>query len=213
MATTQTLICSLCDARSPSIALWMSHLRNVHQSETEISVSCPMHECSAVYSKVNSLCSHVYRKHKALLSIPVGSSTTASPSGRVDNPFEANVSDFVDDIFFPDSLSHDIHQLLHRDAYELKKKSILFLMQLKEEQLLTQTAVNVVVSGYKNMFEYTLGQLKAGVSRKLSVAGIDSKDIDGLDIVFDDVTDPFMGLETSYLQDKFISQELGCIVS
>ena len=109
---------------------------------------------------------HVYRKHKALLSIPVGSSTTASPSGRVDNPFEANVSDFVDDIFFPDSLSHDIHQLLHRDAYELKKKSILFLMQLKEEQQLTQTAVNVVVSGYKNMFEYTLRQLKAGVSRR-----------------------------------------------
>ena len=35
----------------------------------------------------------------------------------------------------PESLSHDINLLLHRDVHEQKKKSSLFLMQLKEERL------------------------------------------------------------------------------
>lgn len=208
-----TLICSLCSTRSPSISLWMSHLRQVHQSETNISLSCPMDECCSVYSKVNSLCSHVYRRHKDLLSGSVRDTSTAAITRQAGDSSEATSSGFIFDLSLPESLRHDVNQLLHLDAYEQKKKSILFLMQLKEERLLTQAAVNDVVSGCKEVFEHTLCHLKAGVSEKLSKAGIDSSDIDGLDSVFSDMSDPFKGLESAYLQDKFISEELGCIVS
>ena len=48
---------------------------------------------------------------------------------------------------------------------------------------------------------------------RLSQSGIDPADIDGFDNVFSEIADPFMGLETPYLQDKFVSKELECIVS
>jgi hypothetical protein len=79
--------------------------------------------------------------------------------------------------------------------------------------MLTQTAVNDVVAGCRQVFEHTLCRLRAGVSQKLSDYGIHSKDVSGLDGVFNDMSDPFQGLESAYLQEKFISQEMGCIVS
>jgi len=51
------------------------------------------------------------------------------------------------------------------------------------------------------------------VKRKLSSSGIDPTEISGLDELFTSVTDPFDGLETCYHQEKFVSEELGCIVS
>lgn len=71
--------------------------------------------------------------------------------------------------------------------------------------MLTQAAINDVVTGCREVFEHTVCRLRAGVGLKLSQSGIDSTDIE--------MSDPFVGLETAYLQDKFISQELECIVS
>lgn len=204
-------VCSLCGVRSPSVSLWTSHLRQVHLTESNISLSCPVGECSAVYSKVNSLYSHVYRKHNGLLS---ASSVTTDNSGmnsiaRQDQPTS---SALMLDLSLPESLSYDVDRLLHRDAHEQKKKSILFLMQLKEERFLTQAAINDVVGGCKEVFAHTLCRIKAGISEKLSRSGID---IDGheLNSIFDDMSDPFTGLGSAYLQDKFITEKLGCIVS
>lgn len=110
-------------------------------------------------------------------------------------------------------MSHEVNQLLGTDSFEQKKKSMLFLMHLKEERLMSQSAINDVVSGMKEVFEHSLGRLKAGVSRKLSKIGIDMEGIDGLSNIFQDTCHPFKGLESAYLQDKFISQDLECIVS
>ena len=205
------LVCSLCNTRSPSISLWMSHLCQVHRSEVNISVSCPVDECNALYSNVNSLCSHVYRTHNDFLSCSVKNTTTRQV--LVDDSTEASSSDFIFDLSLPPSVTHDVNQLLHKDFFEQQKKSVLFLMQLKEERFLTQSAVNDVVLGCTEVFEHTLSRVRAGVSAKLSQAGIDFSDIDGIDSIFSDMSNPFKGLESVYLQDKFISEELECVVS
>ena len=56
------------------------------------------------------------------------------------------------------------------------------------------------------MFEHTV----AAMSHKLSESGFDSSSIDGLKSV---LKTPFAGVESQYLQEKFIVKELGCIVS
>ena len=48
---------------------------------------------------------------------------------------------------------------------------------------------------------------------KLAEAGIEPEAITGLDDVFDNVSDPFMGLETSHFQEKYYREKLGLIVS
>ena len=60
------------------------------------------------------------------------------------------------------------------------------------------------------MFQHMVGRIRAGVMHRLSNSGINPTEISGLD---DSVSDPFYGLETSYLQEKFVMEELGCIVS
>ena len=206
----RAFICLLCNARAPTISLWMSYLRQVHQSDSDKSISCPVPECGATYSNVNSICSHMYRTHKDVTSQPI---LTTSVHANPDVHALESVSDHeLFDFTVPESLSHDINLLLHRGVHEQQKKSSLFLMQLKEERMLTQAAVNDIVSDFSEVFTHTVQHLKAGVSQKLVQFGIDLKDVDGLDGVFD-VSDPFSGLESAYLQDKFISKELNCILS
>ena len=182
-------------------------MRLVHQFDSGISLSCPVYGCSAVYSKVNSIGSHVYRQHKD------ATGGSCEVLHRAEPAQESTSSGILMDLSIPPSLSHDIHQLLHTDVHEQKKKSCLFLLQMKEERLLTQAAVNDVVIGCREVFEHTISRIRAGVSQKLAQCGIDLSSIDRLDDVFNEAVDPFTGLETAYLQEKFISEELGCVVS
>ena len=69
-SSASVIICSYCSARSTSLSLWMSHLRQVHSNEHNLSLTCPLPNCTASYSNVNSLCSHIYRKHQDRDSIP-----------------------------------------------------------------------------------------------------------------------------------------------
>ena len=61
---TSSVVCVLCSSRSPSLSLWLSHLRQVHRTDTDISLQCPVRGCSTTYKKVNSFCSHMYRQHR-----------------------------------------------------------------------------------------------------------------------------------------------------
>lgn len=117
------------------------------------------------------------------------------------------------DLSLPESMSFDVNELLHRDGYEQKKRSCLFLLKLKEERMLTQAALNDVVAGSREVFQHTVCRLKAGVNHAFAQHGIDLTCVEEVDGVFDEASDPFSGLETAYLQEKFIAQELGCIVS
>ena len=87
------------------------------------------------------------------------------------------------DFSIPSSITHDVNQLL-----------------------------NNVVSGCRGVFKHTVNHIKAGVNQKLAQSGIDPNDVDGLDSIFHEVSDPFVELETAYLQDKFITKELQCSV-
>lgn len=117
------------------------------------------------------------------------------------------------ELSLPQSIGFDIDRLQHRDGYQQKKTSSLFLLKLKEERMLTQSAVNDVVAGCQEVFQHTVSRLKAGVSRSFAEHGTESSVVEEIDHVFDDVSDPFDGLETAYLQEKFVVQDLGCIVS
>lgn len=213
----------LCESRSSSLSLLMSHLRLAHASDADINLSCPVRECSSRYSNVNSVCSHIYRKHRAHLTESSSSSLSREESSAALSREESSAALSVDiatssfavlvDLSLPESVGFDVDTLLHRDGYKQKKKTSLFLLQLKEEQMLSQVALNDVVKGCQEVFRCTVSRLKSGINQTFAQNGIDPTYIDEVDSVFDEVRDPFAGLETSYLQEKFIEQELGCVVS
>jgi hypothetical protein len=73
------------------------------------------------------MCSHIYRRHKDSASSSSGNSCTTA-TGAI--TVEESIPPI--DLSLPDSLSHDVDILLHRDGVEQKKKSMLFLIRAKD---------------------------------------------------------------------------------
>ena len=84
----------------------------------------------------------------------------------------------------------------------------MFLLHLKERKSLSQAAVKKVVESQR-LFKHTIGHVQAGVSRE----GLVSSDIPSLDTFFANVHDPFDGLTSKFLQEKYFKEEIQCIVS
>lgn len=108
-------------------------------------------------------------------------------------------------------LEHAMDQIMGSDHEKQQKKTALFILSLKEVQGLSQTAVDHVVAECRKMSKHTAGRLEAGINECLARSGIDPNEITGLGDVF--ASDPFDGLHSTYLQEKFYREKLGCIVS
>lgn len=102
-----------------------------------------------------------------------------------------------------------MEHLLGINTTKFKRASSLFILKLKETRQLSQTAVDDVVEGCKSMINQTVQRLHSGAREKLLMLGIDEE---ALDDVFNDFPDPFNGLETRYLQEKFLKEEFGLVV-
>lgn len=107
----------------------------------------------------------------------------------------------------------DIQYLIGSDNEQVRRSSALFLLKLKEQRRISQVAIDDVVGGCKSLFSQTVVRVQAGVKAKLAESGIDPSSIHGLDTVFEDVTNPFDGLETNHLQEKFFRDTFGLVVS
>ncbi len=108
--------------------------------------------------------------------------------------------------------SADIQFIFGQDVEEIKKESALFLLKMKEHRRISQIAIDDIVENAKRLFHMTIKRAGAGVRAKLAEVGVDPCSVDGLDSLLEDVSNPFIGLETSHLQDKYYTEKLGLVV-
>jgi hypothetical protein len=66
-----------------------------------------------------------------------------------------------------------------------------------------------VVTGSRELFSNTVKRLEAGIRQRASEVGVDASEFDNL---LHELKDPFIGLETKFLQDKYIAKELNVLV-
>ena len=83
---------------------------------------------------------------------------------------------------------------------------------MKEQRRVSQVAIDDIVENSKGLFAQTVDRVQAGVRARLAESGIDPHSVDGLEGVFCDVTDPFQGIETCHLQEKYFRETLGLTV-
>ena len=95
------------------------------------------------------------------------------------------------------------------DVEAQRRASALFLLKLKEKRHLTQAAIDDVVEGSRLLFSQTAQRIRAGINEELAQKGVE------MDVtpVFENLVDPFNGLETQYLQEKYFIEKFGLIVS
>ena len=98
------------------------------------------------------------------------------------------------------------------DQEELRRSSALFLLKMKEQRKTSQVAIDDIVEGSRSLFCQTLTRLRAGVNAQLAEVGVDPDSV-GLEKIFKNIVDPFNGLETCYLQEKYFRESLYLIVS
>lgn len=213
--------CPLCNFISPTRNLWLSHIRSVHSDDDHFSLVCGISGCSAFYSKCSSFVSHVYRKHRDILCAPeeTGQSspinTAQEPRTSTSEPsdpttlLEPSGSEYeyrTADVDMQHTMSH----LLGTDSLMQRKKSALYILNLKEIHGLSEVAVRNVIQETQLIFSHTVHRIKAGVSEHLSRSGIEAPS--NLYEMFSDVSDPFQGLHSTHLQERFYVEHLDCIV-
>ncbi len=104
----------------------------------------------------------------------------------------------------------DISYLIGSDVEEIRRASALFLLKMKG---ISQVAVDDIVHNCKGLFSQTVDRIQAEVRAKLAESGVDPDTIDGLVSAFSTAIDPFEGIETHHLQEKYFRETLGLIVS
>ena len=104
-------------------------------------------------------------------------------------------------------------EYLFGNQEQLQRNSALFLIKLKEQRRVSQVTIDDIVTGLEGLLQQTVSRAKAGVRAKLAEQGVSPADISGLDEVFDDIAQPFCGLETAFKQEKYFKECLGLVVS
>jgi len=122
---------------------------------------------------------------------------------------------------------HETHDYswhtVHEDSVELstalstiQTSSARFLLGLKEERKLTQTALQGVIEGVTSLSRCRLDALYAEVCSVLNAAGVSSSSIPEFNELFDrdgPFGRPFSGLETQHQQLRFYKTHFQFIVS
>lgn len=115
-------------------------------------------------------------------------------------------------LFYSEIVEADIAYMLGKDVEARCRSSALFLLKLKEHRRVTQAAIDDIVEGCQGVFQQTISTLHSGIRSCLAGHGVDVDVVAGLKEVFLDCTDPFVGLETKYLQEKYYKECLGLVV-
>ena len=202
--------CRLCGSCLPTLRLWISRSRLVHSSDPNFSMCCGIDGCQATYSKFSAFNTHLYRNHRDIIC---RSSSSNSADGN--DPFECDSSGSVDfsSVFTPeepDTLETAPLELSHTDRLKISSK---FLIKLKDSRGISQATINDVVEGVQTIFSHTVLQLKAGVKEKLRFGGVNVGEVEGLQELFSDFRNLFDGIQTPYLQQKFIATNFDYVVS
>ena len=107
----------------------------------------------------------------------------------------------------------DLDHLTGKDIEQQRRSGALFILKMKEQRRTSQVAIDDMVEGCRGLFAQAVSRVRAGVRATLATAGIEPDEIEGLKDVFEEMVDPFNGLETCHKQEKYFRDSLGLIVS
>lgn len=100
-----------------------------------------------------------------------------------------------------------------RQPHDLKKCSALFILTMKEKFKLTQTAIDVALGQIQSIVTYALEDTKTNLQQAIATPVSDQPML-ASDLLkyFDISLNPFEGLHSEYMQNKFYEEEFHLVV-
>ena len=207
------LVCQLCSAERAlnipyTLKDYLKHIELFHAHQPNFCITCGIGGCQRTFHNLQTFRNHV-SDHHSYDRNPTNLPVTTSPEPH-------------DNVFTTESHHRNWHTV-HEDSVELcttlstiQTSSALFLLGLKEERKLTQTALQGVIEGVTTLSRNQLSALHAEVCSALNAAGVSPSSIPGLNELFDSdgpYGRPFSGLETQHQQLCFYKTHFQFIVS
>lgn len=203
--------CQLCDEfTSTTLSELVRHLSLVHAHLAGFHLRCGLNGCQKAFRNILTYCNHIYAFHT--------DSHVSEP--HVSEPSQTNsdggwVSD-LDDGELDQPLNLQPSEPTPLDPSELKKAAATWILKVKEGHKLPQSTINSVFNDFIEFNCLLLQDLHSVVIQKNRSAGLDPDTVSGLSEVFDSNSlygKPFQGLETQYLQQKYLRENFSMVVS
>ena len=206
------LVCQLCPAeRALSLPFtlkdYLRHIELFHAHQPNFRIACGIGGCQRTFHNFQTFRNHISDHHSYDFN-PTNQSVTTS----------SEVHDSIEPTESHDCNWHTAHEDsvgLSTTLSTIQKSSALFLLGLKEERKLTQTALQGVAEGVTTWSRSRLSALHAEVCSTLNAAGVSPSSISGLNELFDSdgpFGRPFSGLETQHQQLTFYKTHFQFVV-
>ena len=207
--------CPLCGFLSPSLTLYVSHLRLVHSQDRNFSVICGISNCTKSFRRFAAFGSHVYRHHRSDLGLEKSETLVGEHSLQnvVAEPCTAPHNESTSPAMEPEEQMEVVHTGGVPSDLQRQKDVATFLLNLSEGRQLSQRAISEVIDGCRKLCEQTVCSVKGEVALKLSECNFDPAAIECVMKAFCDISDPFHGIDTVYLREKFFAEHMNYIVS
>ena len=215
--------CPLCGYLSPTLSLYVSHLRLVHSKDDNFRITCGIDQCTEVFGAFAALNSHIYRHHRVALGLE------SAPESNIDNHSYcsadttsiANEADFESDFMNPfhdgccsmtpsNTHAHDSSTSTSPGS-SMDISAAKFLLHMREGRQTSQIAIGDIITGCNNLCNQALKALQTKLKSELVCAGIDCSVLpsltDGVNV------DLFENVKTNYLFEKYCTEHFGCLVS
>ena len=189
--------CPLCDSfAAPSLKRVVRHIGIVHAHEAGFHVTCGVDGCTKTYRKFVSYKKHMYVKHRDAQSI-----------GRREHDISMQDVETVRS----DSPMPEDEQEMYRT--QLRRSAALFILKAREVHKIPQTSLDKLLGDISVFIDMSTSKLLQKIVVALKEKGIDMEgELESLRNS-QDVSNPFEGLHTEYLQRQFFLLYFNLVVS
>lgn len=189
---------------APTLKAVIRHIGSVHSFDPGFRICCGIQECPRIYTNWNSFRKHLYRKH--------GTEMETVPSNEPVT--HLNIVDTTDNLAFEptlsDALSSSSQDRSHAQM-QLKRQAAIFLLKSKEIYKTSQLSLDGIISEITTLWQQHLTVITNGIETQLSTLGIQQSCINEA-LSFNERINPFHGLHSRFLQEKYFSEELHLLV-
>lgn len=193
--------CTICHRfASPKLQRVMRHIGSVHSHEPYFKVTCGIGECPRTYVNFRSFQKHIRRVHVAVLNENEVSSSSDPSQFDTDEHNDLGTS--------------SVHN--QTSSSSLRRNAALFLLKTKEKGRVSQVTLDELVSDLTSFVQVRLHEVHQEVKCVISQSNVPVSDVvtAAIERSFnkEEISRPFAGLESSYLQKKYFKEELKMLV-
>jgi len=204
MDTEQVIHCQFCCYRCTTYRAYVKHVFESHSSAPNFLFTCGIDGCSRTFRNYSSIKSHFSRDHFNEVESTVGDLPIVSGHSE---ELEANNVHSTESLVQQDEFGPETTADAVSPDDILQRSCALYLLTLKEKYKLTQTAIDFVVAQTKDTIQTVIDNLHQSVCGSTF-----SESQSDLNQIFENALNPYSGLETQYLQSKYIESNLGVVV-